>query len=48
VFDIDRRLDRAIFNFWWNALKAGCIDTMVPGMLRERMRKGKKSNKVKG
>jgi hypothetical protein len=38
-FEIDRRRDRAIFNFLWNGLKAGSIDTVVPGMLREMARK---------
>jgi hypothetical protein len=37
-FSIDRRRDRGIFNFLWSGLKAGCLDTVVPGILRERVR----------
>jgi hypothetical protein len=52
-FEIDRRRDRAIFNFLWNGLKAGSIDTVVPGMLRETAGKAsaqpdaRKNNKKK-
>lgn len=37
-FAIDRRRDRSIFNFLWSGLKSGTIDTMVPGILREKVR----------
>jgi hypothetical protein len=36
---IDRRRDRAIFNFLWNGLKSGAIDTVVPELLRNKARK---------
>jgi hypothetical protein len=37
-FVIERRRDRAIFNFLWNGLKSGAIDTVVPEMLRKKAR----------
>lgn len=35
-FAIDRRRDRSLFNFLWQAVKAGSIDTMAPGILRKK------------
>nr|MDQ3101168.1 DUF748 domain-containing protein [Bacteroidota bacterium] len=38
-FTVDRRKDRAVFNFLWQAVKVGSVDTMAPGLLRNQMRK---------
>ena len=38
-FVVDRRRDRSIFNFLWMGLKAGALDTVVPGILRNTARK---------
>ena len=40
-FKIDRRRDRSIFNFLWNAVKAGAMDTVVPGVVRTKDSKQK-------
>lgn len=37
-FAIDRRRDRSLFNFLWQAVKAGSMDTMSPGILRKKAR----------
>jgi hypothetical protein len=34
-FVVDRRKDRAVFNYIWRAVKAGTVDTMAPGLLRK-------------
>jgi hypothetical protein len=46
---IDRRRDRAIFNFLWNGLKSGAIDTVVPEILRRKARNAssRKQEKLK-
>jgi hypothetical protein len=36
-FVVDRRKDRAIFNFIWQGVKVGTVDTMAPGVLRKKM-----------
>ncbi len=35
VFDVERRKNRAIFNFIWQAVKAGSVNTMAPGLVRK-------------
>ncbi len=34
TLDIERRRDRSLFNFMWNAVKAGTVDTMAPEVAR--------------
>ncbi len=42
TFTVDRRKDRAIFNFIWQAIKVGSVDSMAPGLFRQRMREAAK------
>ena len=34
VFTVERRKNRAIFNFLWQGVKAGSVNTMAPGLIR--------------
>lgn len=38
-FEVERRKDRAIFNFLWQGVKIGTVDCMVPGLLRKPLKK---------
>jgi hypothetical protein len=38
-FEVERRKDRAIFNFLWQGVKMGTVDSMAPGLLRKPMKK---------
>lgn len=35
TFAVERRKNRAIFNFIWQAVKAGSVNTMAPGLIRK-------------
>lgn len=47
TFSIDRRRDRSLFNFLWHAVKAGSMDTVVPGILRKSVNNGQGGRTVR-